>query len=104
LSFEYAYLTQSFGEMMNRMSETHAALPGLVERRAATTVVAPSLPGRRPGEISAVLTPAPVQRSRLDAVDFLRGLVMVIMVLDHVRDSSVPEGSIRAMSTSPHCS
>jgi uncharacterized membrane protein len=34
----------------------------------------------------AAAAPAPALRPRLDGIDFLRGLVMVIMVLDHARD------------------
>jgi uncharacterized membrane protein len=34
----------------------------------------------------AVAVPAPALRPRLDGIDFLRGLVMAIMVLDHARD------------------
>ena len=35
---------------------------------------------------AAAAAPAPALRPRLDGIDFLRGLVMVIMVLDHARD------------------
>lgn len=34
----------------------------------------------------AAAAPAPALRPRLDGIDFLRGLVMAIMVLDHARD------------------
>src|SRR5262245_35207773 len=34
----------------------------------------------------AMAAPAPALRPRLDGIDFLRGLVMAIMVLDHSRD------------------
>src|SRR5258705_5616660 len=36
--------------------------------------------------VDRITRPAAVVRSRLDAVDLLRGIVMVIMVLDHTRD------------------
>ena len=35
---------------------------------------------------AAAASPAPALRPRLDGIDFLRGLVMAIMVLDHARD------------------
>ena len=35
---------------------------------------------------AAAAAPAPALRPRLDGIDFLRGLVMAIMVLDHARD------------------
>src|SRR5262245_20055165 len=45
----------------------------------------------------AVSSAAAVRRSRLDSVDALRGLIMIIMALDHVRDF-IHRG---AMSESP---
>jgi uncharacterized membrane protein len=38
-----------------------------------------------PGDLT-LSAPAPIRRTRLDALDVVRGLVMVIMALDHVRD------------------
>jgi uncharacterized membrane protein len=35
---------------------------------------------------ASAVRPAPSARTRLDAVDLLRGIVMVIMVIDHTRD------------------
>ena len=36
--------------------------------------------------LDAAVTYAPPKRQRVDSIDLLRGLVMVIMMLDHVRD------------------
>jgi uncharacterized membrane protein len=47
-------------------------------------------------EIGAIpiAAPAPPARSRIDAVDLLRGLVMVIMLLDHTRDFVHADGLV----------
>jgi len=47
-------------------------------------------------EIGAIpiAAPAPPARSRIDSVDLLRGLVMVIMLLDHTRDYVHADGLI----------
>src|SRR5438105_12702187 len=34
----------------------------------------------------ATLVPSPAPAARLDSVDLLRGLIMVVMAIDHVRD------------------
>jgi uncharacterized membrane protein len=39
-----------------------------------------------PAVVDRITRPAAVGRSRLDSIDLLRGIVMVIMVLDHTRD------------------
>ena len=39
-----------------------------------------------PAVVDRITRPAAVGRSRLDSIDLLRGIVMVIMVIDHTRD------------------
>ena len=36
--------------------------------------------------MSATSTPKVIKRNRIESIDLLRGLVMIVMALDHVRD------------------
>src|SRR5690242_135113 len=58
-------------------------------RSCMTTVLRPEFSSgefRKSSPTGAPATPVPAGPRRLDHVDLLRGLVMVLMVLDHVRD------------------
>jgi len=52
----------------------------------AAAIMRPIVTTSVPAPASATATPVAVPRPRLDAIDFVRGLVMIFMILDHVRD------------------
>ena len=39
-----------------------------------------------PASTGTIAIPPPRRQARLESIDLLRGLVMVVMVLDHIRD------------------
>src|SRR6202035_3367250 len=59
--------------------------PGIVGITTGTRTVGTSLSTTAP-ETAVQSAPAKVRPDRLDSIDMLRGVVMVIMALDHVRD------------------
>src|SRR4051794_12561031 len=84
--------TATVGEIMERLSAGHEGVTTLFEQGRTAPVTTPTEPITGPARVDSTATAHTAQRPRLDGVDFLRGLVIVIMVLDHARDFFGPAG------------